>query len=42
MPFGSRRPRGRVLNRRGRGVVGMAMLIVALGFWLSALLRGAA
>lgn len=42
MPFPSRRPRGRVLNRRGRGLVGVLMLAVALGFWLSALLRGVA
>lgn len=37
-----RRPRGRLLNIRGQGFVGLLMLIVALGFWISAALRGAA
>lgn len=37
-----RRPRGRLLNPRGQGFVGMLMLIIALGFWISAALRGVA
>lgn len=37
-----RRPRGRFLNIRGQGFVGLLMLIVAVGFWISAALRGVA